>query len=286
MTHFTHTIAVAAAFTAAVAFATALGFAGDPPASADQAQPTPAQLEGQRLLNRTLDAHGGLERFRSFGSLRYHTRNLPYGAGGLTFDHTADLVVRNHRMEGTGKAGPFIAAANGEQGWTTNAESIGIEPRWITHGNSYFIMMPFVFADPGANVRSIGARTFNGETYDAVAISYGQGVGDTAEDDYILYLDRETHRLRLIDFAVTYKKIRGDTPINQVPRFSLAFNAYAEVDGLLVPSELRFALWTRTETGGVQNEQGADYTVSNADFDQAQPDASLFEPVEGATIEE
>lgn len=246
---------------------------------------SPAHVEGLRLLDRTIEAHGGLERFRSYGTMRYHTKNLPYGAGRLTFDHVADLVARHHRMDGDSPRGAFIAAANATQGWTTNAEALGITPRWITHGNSYFVMMPFVFADPGITVTAVGQRTFAGQTFDAVSIRYGQGVGDTAEDDYVLYLDRQTHRLRLIDFAVTHKAIRGDTPIDQVPRFSLEFVEWQRADGLLVPSRLHFAVYSRTADGGGRANEGARYTVSGVRFARARPDAALFEPVDGATIE-
>ena len=85
------------------------------------------------------------------------------------------------------------------------------------------VLMPFVFADPGAHVRSVGERYYDGQTYDAIAVGFDHGVGDTSDDDYILYIEKDTHRLRLIDFAVTYSAMRGDTPIDELPRRSLEF---------------------------------------------------------------
>jgi len=238
---------------------------------------SPDQKEGQRLLEATLDAHGGRDRFDAFGGLTYHTDGLPYSAQApLNFDHTADLVARQHRMEGHSAKGSFTAGANATQGWTTDEEALGIPPHWVNHGNSYFVMMPFVFADPGTQARSLGQREYQGQLYDAVAVRFAQGTGDTSEDDYVLYLDRQTHRLRLIDFAVTYGPMRGEMPIDELPRRSLEFVDWQNVDGLWIPKSLHYAPWTRTERGGLRQDQGATYTISNAHFQAQRPDASLF----------
>lgn len=252
-----------------------------------QAQPdAQAEADGRRTLAETIEAHGGLARFRSYGTMTYHTDRLPYSAAApLDFDHTADLVARRHRMEGRSPKGEFVAGANDTQGWTTNLEALGQDPRWVNHGNNYFVLMPFVFADPGARVRSVGQRVFGGRAYDAVAVGYDRGVGDTSDDDYILYIDRDTRQLRLIDFAVTYKPMRGDTPIDRVPRLSLEFVEWQEVDGLLIPKTLHFAPWERTASGGRRTGDGVVYTVSDADFDEARPDPARFDPPEGAAIE-
>lgn len=248
--------------------------------------PVDAEAEGRRILAKTIEAHGGLEQFRSFGAVTYHTDGLPYSAAApLDFDHTADLVTRRHRMDGRSAKGMFTAGSNDIQGWTTNAEALGIQPRWVNHGNSYFVLMPFVFADPGIHVRSVGERVFEGKTFDAVAIRYDRNVGDTSDDDYILYIDQETHCLRLIDFSVTYGPMRGDTPIDQLPRRSLEFVEWQDVDGLFIPKVLHYAPWERTANGGRRKETGVRYTVSDADFDTARPAASLFDAPAGATIE-
>jgi len=250
------------------------------------AQPDDAEAKGQHLLAQTLDAHGGLEHFQHFGSLRYHTDGLPYSAAApLDFDHTADLVARYHRMEGSSAKGSFVAGANQTQGWSTDLDALGIPPRWVNHGNSYFAMMPFVFADPAAQVRALGSRQWDDRTYDAIAVSYRHGAGDTFEDDYVLYLDPTTHRLALIDFSVTYGPMRGDTAIADLPRRSLEFVAWQEVQGLWVPQTLHYAPWQRTAEGGQRAEDGVQYTLSNVRFDAERPDAALFIAPEGAGVE-
>lgn len=249
-------------------------------------QVTSPEAKGRQLLTQVLNAHGGLDRFRSFGTFQYHTDALPYSAAApLEFDHTADLFKRRHHMKGSSAKGEFVTASNDSLGWTTNQEALGIPARWVNHGNSYFAMMPFVFADEGTSVRSVGTRVFNGETFDAIAVRFDRGVGDTAEDDYILYIDRDTHRLRLIDFSVTYGPMRGDTPIDQLPRRSLEFVEWQDADGLLVPKALRYAAWERTADGGKQKEEGARYHLTKTKFTAARPDATLFDAPAGVTID-
>ena len=248
--------------------------------------PDDAQTQGRTILQQMLDAHGGLEKFRSYGTVTYHTDGLPYSAQApLQFNHIADLAARRHRMEGFSDAGSFIAGANDEIGWTTNADALGIPPRWVNHGNSYFALMPFVFADPGASVRFVGDREFDGQVFDAIAVNYSAGVGDTFEDDYVLYIDKQTHMLRLIDFSVTYGPMRGDTPIDELPRRSLEFVQWQQADGLLVPKVLHYAPWQRTATGGQRTDNGVQYTITNARFAASRPSAAIFDAPDGAHIE-
>ncbi|WP_432798310.1 hypothetical protein [Poriferisphaera sp. WC338] len=245
-----------------------------------------AKEKGSKLLHDAIEAHGGLKKFQSYGTFTYHTDGLPYSAAApLHFDQTTDLVARRHRMEGTSAKGSFVSGSNDTQGWTTSSEILGIPPRWVNHGNSYFVLMPFIFADPGITVRHVGDREYGGQVFDAVAVSYNKGVGDTAEDDYILYLDKETKCLRLIDFSVTYGPMRGDTAIEDLPRRSLEFKKWVDVDGLMVPEILHYAPWEQTSTGGKRKDAGVQYMISNIDFKRERPSPSLFEAPQGAEIE-
>lgn len=243
-----------------------------------------SHAEGQRLLLRTLDAHGGIDTFREFGTFSYRTEGLPYSANApLDFQHTADLRFRHHHMEGNGSAGAFTAGVDRHGGWATDLDTLGVPPAWVNHGNSYFAMMPFVFADPGITLQSVGQRTFADQIYDAVRVTYDRGVGDTHRDDYVLYLDPQTHRLRLIDFAVTYGPMLGDTPADQAPRRSLEFVSWQKADGLLVPRELRYAPWKRTDNGGERDGDAAEYHIQQPTFSSASPDPTLFTPPSEAT---
>ncbi len=233
------------------------------PATADTAPRSEA-------LAQAIEAHGGLETWQSYGRLDYATRDFPLGAKA-PFDFTQSTDLQNRRHLTHGK--DFTSGLNGEDAWAVpNVETLGIPPRFFESGNFYFIAMPFVFADPGVQSRDLGNKTFQGRAYDLVAISYPQGIGDTPEDDYILYIDAETHRLHMIDFVPTSAEVNGDTPIEELPRKALVFNQWQDAGGLLVPSKLTFYGWADGELQG----DGNTYYVKDVTFSQAVPDASIF----------
>ncbi len=64
----------------------------------------------------------------------------------------------------------------------------------------YFFGMPFVFADPGAVHEFLGRKSFQGQEYDAVRVTFQKGTGDTPDDFYLLYLDPGSGRLKLASY--------------------------------------------------------------------------------------
>ena len=96
--------------------------------------------------------------------------------------------------------------------------------------------MPFVFADPGTHVRSVGRRAYDGKTYDAIAVRYGRGTGDTSEDDYVLYIDPVTTRLAACVYIVTYPTLLPEG-ITASAEHVLVYDEFTTVDGLLVPTK-------------------------------------------------
>ena len=213
------------------------------------------------------------------GTFNYTIPDFPLGEKApMDFNHTADLKHRRHYMVGAN----YRAAFDGNTAWAVGAEHIGLPSRFVTIGNSYFVMMPFVFGDPGVEVHSIGEREFHGDTYDALAVAYRSGTGDTAEDSYVLYVDQDTHRLRLIHFTVTYAAVRGDTPIADLPRKVLLFDNWQDADGLLIPARATFNAWNK---GSVEGD-GNSFTVTKAVFHRHAPNQAIFEAPEDATIDE
>ncbi len=61
----------------------------------------------------------------------------------------------------------------------------GTPPRFYIWTPFYFFGMPFVFADPGVVLESLGKRSFGGEKFDAIRVTYKKGTGDSSDDSYI-----------------------------------------------------------------------------------------------------
>ncbi len=225
---------------------------------------------GSQALNEAIEAHGGLEAWRSYARMDYSTRDFPLGANApFDFTQTTDLNSRHHLTHGEG----FAAGKNEDRAWAyPNTEALGLPPAFFESGNFYFIAMPFVFADPGIVARDIGPITFRGKDYDRVAITYETGIGHTPEDDYVLYIDMDTRHLRMIDFVPTSVEVNGDTPKDQLPRKALVFNDWQDADGLLIPSRATFYGWADGQLKG----EGNTYYIHDVSFSEIAPEASVF----------
>ena len=243
---------------------TALWSGAISPALADE-KPT------STALAKALKAHGGLDTWRKYARMDYATSDFPLGANApFDFTQTTDLHHRRHLTRGEG----FTAGKNGRGAWAhPSNEALGLPPGFFEEGNFYFIAMPFVFADPGVIARDLEPTTFRGTAYHRVAISYRTDVGDTPEDDYVLYIDQKTNRLRMIDFVPTSAEVNGDTPKDQLPRKALVFDDWQKSGGLLIPGKATFYGWADGEFQG----EGNTYTIHDVTFSKKAPDATMFE---------
>ncbi len=256
---------------AALQAATLTGLATTASAGEGNVALEPLQATQSQALNEAIQAHGGIKRWRSYGRMDYRTSDFPLGANApFDFTQTTDLHNRRHVTTGEG----FTAGKNDREAWAyPNVQALGIPPAFFESGNFYFITMPFVFADPGAIARDLDPIRFDGKDYDRVAISYESGIGSTPEDDYVLYIEQDTHRLRMIDFVPTSAEINGDTPKDQLPRKALVFEDWQDADGLLIPSRATFYGWADGQLQG----DGNSYTIDNVSFTKLAPNPAVFE---------
>ena len=238
--------------------------------------PAAAQSSADPLAA-TLDAHGGVETWNDQKALRYALADWPLGVQP-NFRQVVDLDSRYHYAE----SDTYTAGISDDDAWITpGPEALGLPPAFVLHGNSYFVMMPFVFADPGVTVRELPDGELLGDTYPRLGVSFGSGVGDTADDDYILYLDPQTRRLHAINFSLTHTAIRGDAAVADAPRKVLVFESWQDADGLLVPESATF----HGVENGVVDPQGATFRVAEIGFSTAAPQRTQFEQVTQAEIE-
>lgn len=229
-----------------------------------------AETSRSQALTESIQAHGGLDTWRSYARMDYATTDFPLGANApFDFTQTTDLNNRRHLTRGEN----FTSGKNEQAAWALpNTEALGIPPAFFESGNFYFIAMPFVFADPGVITRDLEPLEFQGKSYDRVAVSYPAGIGDTPEDDYILYIESESRRLKMIDFVPTSAEINGDTPKHELPRKALVFDNWQRYDGLLIPGKATFYGWA---DGKLQGD-GNSYTIHDVKFSKAEPAPEIF----------
>ncbi len=217
-----------------------------------------------------LEAHGGLDVWRQFGGLEYD-RVTKTGTG----DHSIiDLYTRKDLVKNDTA---YTVGYDGANVWITPDRETIKSPRFFHNLHFYFLAFPFVVADPGTNQEYIGQKSYNGKIYNKIRITYGNKIGDSPEDQYILWIDTETNLLDFINYSVTYfDKSRAEN-FN-----ALVYSDWKEIQGLKVSTLLSSYRWTADSLGEARGSN----TFSNIKFSGQQPDQLLFEVPEGALIDE
>lgn len=221
-------------------------------------------------IGTTLDAHGGFEKWREQAGVEY---DLTWkSTKGERRDHELfDLRMRSGLITGDKYT---LGNKDGEVWIKPGLDALGgMPPRFYMNTPFYFFGMPFVFADPGAQQKSLGTKSFRGKDYDALKITFAKGVGDTPEDYYIAYIDPASKQLHLAIYVVTYPAMRQGKDFDQLERHAIVFDEWQTVAGLLMPKKAQFYKWTGSDLEG--NVLGA-LEYSNVHFLSEPPEASKF----------
>lgn len=222
--------------------------------------PEPAALP-QDALDRAVEAHGGLDVFRSFGGLSY---DMDRGNGAEP--QVIDLWQRRIRWEGDG----FTLMFDGDSVHVApDTSAFPGNPMFSSSLYFYFFGIPFLLADPGTVREPLGRMTVDGEPFDAVKVGYEAGVGESPQDNYIALMDTTSHQLRLVLYTVTFN---SSAPSDNYS--ALEYRDWQQVDGLLVPREFVGRRW-HADGDSLGTER---YRVrfDNVSFSAAPPPDSLF----------
>ncbi|MDQ3314734.1 MAG: hypothetical protein M3505_08930 [Verrucomicrobiota bacterium] len=137
----------------------------------------------------------------------------------------------------------------------------------------YFFGMPFVFADPGALQESLGKKTFQGQEYDAVKITFQKGTGDSSDDFYVAYVDPSSRQLKLVSYVVTFAALRKGKPMDHLEPHALVFEGWQDGGGLRVLKRGSFYNW---KNENIEGEPLGVMEFSNVQFSEESPDAAQF----------
>jgi hypothetical protein len=234
--------------------------------------PATAQLE------RCLEAHGGLAKWRSFGALEY---DLTYKTPRQERKEHQLFNLQTRSGLITGKN--YALGNDGHEVWIKpDLHALGgTPPRFYMGTPFYFFGMPFVFGDPGARHESLGKKRFTDKEYDTVRITFAKGAGDTPDDYYVAYIDPATGRFRMAYYIVTYPALRKGRPIANLSPHAIVFEEWQTVDGLLVPKSASFYKWNGHETEG---EPVGRLDFANVHFTTQAPEESKFQKPADAVI--
>ena len=225
--------------------------------------------EYPEIINKVFDAHGGLQSWNEKSALTYHVTR-----GERKEIQTIDLKSRKVLINGDG----YDIGFNGQHAWMSPDKSNwpDARPRFYHNLIFYFHSLVFLISDPGINYNDMGIIEVDGESFHKISITYQSDVGDSPEDEYVLYINPENYRLEYILYTVTYFTGQKSKSYN-----ALKYTSWKDVDGLLVPDEFK---GFKADGDQLTDER---YTASFTDihFSFQSPDHQIFEIPELAVVD-
>jgi hypothetical protein len=190
----TRALALLLALPLAVAGATAAG-AATAPASAES------------LARRSMAAMGGEDLWAATRLLRFDFTSRRDGKQGAVHSHWWDRTTGDYRVEGTDREGRtyrVLFDLDDRQGraWRDGREASGEElakllemgyARFIN--DTYWLLMPWKWLDPGVTLTHEGRRTVDGADYEVLTLAFASGVGLTSNDRYWAYVSPDSGRI-------------------------------------------------------------------------------------------
>ena len=73
----------------------------------------------------------------------------------------------------------------------------------------FFINLPFKFAEPHTNLEFKGEQTMEGVAYEKVRIHWGNGIGETLDDWFVLYVNKQTGSFEKLHYIATGRQDKG-----------------------------------------------------------------------------
>lgn len=216
-------------------------------------------------LRKIFEAHGGLPTWKTKRVLSFDIAKPEQ-----TEKHTIDLYSRNEKIEMPGIA----MGSYGNDIWLLDEKEAYKGDAVFYHNLMfYFYAMPFVLADKGIQYGETEVLEFEGASYPGIRISYNDGVGLSAKDEYFIHYNAETFQMEWLGYTVTYRSGEKSDNIKWI-----RYHDWRDVDGLLLPKSLT---WHNYE-GRTIKEAREPLIFENVTLAETAKPASYFKPPEGA----
>ena len=213
-------------------------------------------------ITKVFEAHGGYDAWAKMNQLSYKL-------GEQTT--LVELKSRYTRLESEAMTVGF----DGEKVWVNPPSENADRQRMRYNLMFYFYSFPFVIGDPGITYEDVEPLELMGKTYNGVKVSYGDGVGDSPKDNYIVYSDPETNQMQWLMYTATFG--RGETS----DRFSLIrYDQWQTLNGVTIPKILKWYQYKDGVVGDVRSER----IFENVAISEEVPAMDNFTMPEGAHV--
>jgi len=206
--------------------------------------------------------HGGIDVWRN-------AKTLSFNKGEEV--HTSDLKTRKIIIN----APEYTVGFDGEKTWKTESK-VGAykgNPDFYYNLYFYFYAMPFVLADDGITYQKTDTLTFDAKKYPGIKISYGENIGTSPDDNYIIYYNPETYQMEWLAYTVTFNSQKPSEKYNLI-----RYNNWENVNGLILPKSI---VWYKKGDDGQPIEparEPVEFTLPL--LSETQMEASFFDKPE------
>jgi hypothetical protein len=214
------------------------------------------------------EAHGGWDKWNNITKLCFEMD----GRGG-TETHTTDLKNRKTKIEHK----DWSIGYDGSEVWLLQNEKDAYKgnARFYHNLMFYFYAMPYILGDPGIVYTAIAPTELDGKLYNAIKVGYENGIGDSPEDEYILYSDPETNQMAWLGYTVTFRSGEKSKDWHFIK-----YGQWKEVNGLLLPKKLT---WYTVEANKPVDKRN-DMLFRKTRVSDLKLDNTVFEKPAGATV--
>ncbi|WP_396600311.1 DUF6503 family protein [Algibacter sp. R77976] len=222
-------------------------------------------------ITKVFDAHGGLD---NWNTMRFLEFTMPKKGGNEVT--TTDLRNRKSLIE----MPKHTIGFDGENVWLKNKgeeayKKYGGNPRFYYNLMFYFYAMPFILADDGIIYKNAEPLVFEGVTYPGINISYENGIGESSEDEYVLYYNPETYKMEWLGYTVTFFSKEKGKELH-----FRRYNNWQEVNGLLLPETIVSYNYENNKPTTAKGET----QFINIKVSKEKPKSEFFEAPAGASI--
>lgn len=236
--------------------------------------------EAGKLVWRSIEAHGGLNRWLAHGTVEFEFDYAPVGDPLMrrySFQEI-DLWSARGRHRELGASPDAEFGFNGDVAWITpNVDAFPSPPDFWTMTPYYFLGVPFVMADPGTRFEQLEDAPLGDVVHRLVKVTYEPGTGDAPDDYYILYIHPETFRIGGLRYVVSYPGFFPEG--GHTPEKLMVYSEFQEVGGLMLAQRFDTYAWNAEQ--GMRGAKVTDVKASRVQFGQRYAEGA-FDPPEGS----
>lgn len=193
----------------------------------------------EKIIGKMTKAHGGLDKWENAASISFKAHleflfgNMPEYFETVTVHPLSREAYVDFLEEGGEKRAEI--AFDGKTAWAKGVRK-GIEnapPRFTAWRNFYLFNLPWVVHDEGVNISTTKMTDVPDDLQKhlQVKMTFGEDIGDTPKDFYVLFINPETFLLDAATYNMTYASMLPPNS-NSLPTSLLRFKSYTEKNGM------------------------------------------------------